>query len=80
VSPLKFFEYLATGKPIVATPLASILRYGEVACLAPDFDSFIEGIEKALANPEASRSVRLALAAKQTWNQRIEEISRILGE
>jgi len=80
VSPLKFFEYLATGKPIVATPLPSILRYSEVASLASDFDSFIEGIEKALANPEASRSVRLALAAKQTWNQRIEEISRVLGE
>lgn len=78
VSPLKFFEYLATGRPIVATPLPSILRYAQVAGLASDAAGFVAEIERALADPDAGRSLRIAIARRQTWEQRIEEIGELL--
>ncbi len=79
VSPLKFFEYLSTGKPIVATPLPSIQRYRHLAGLAPNAGAFIDAIETALQDPDSAREQRLDLARRQTWDQRIEEISRVLG-
>ncbi len=80
VSPLKFFEYLATGRPIVATPLPSLLRYGEIATLAGDARGFIEGIEKSISAGDEKRALRLELARRSTWDQRIEDISRLIEE
>lgn len=78
VSPLKFFEYLATGKPIVSTPLPSILPHADLTETASTPDEFVRGIERALADPAARRDQRLALARRNTWDHRIEEMSRAL--
>lgn len=78
VSPLKFFEYLATGKPIVSTPLPSILPHAELAEPASTPEEFARCIERALADPTAGRDRRLALARRNTWDHRIEEMSHAI--
>ena len=35
INPLKLKEYLATGKPVVATPLPEAVRLGEYLIVAP---------------------------------------------
>lgn len=88
VSPLKFFEYLGTGKPIVATPLPSLKSYKDLAMIAPQSkdapasaEAFIEGIERALRQPssgdEGTRR-RIEEARRHTWSQRLEEMCAIL--
>ena len=55
-SPLKLFEYMAAGKPIVATGVPSvleILRPGENSVVAPpdDAEEFLRGLRLVLGDP-----------------------------
>lgn len=47
--PMKFFEYLASGLPVVATDIASLQDYRSLARLVqPNPDCFLDAIESAL--------------------------------
>ena len=51
VFPMKFFEYLAAGLPVVASPLPALEVYGELHRRTANDDAFIAGIEEVLADP-----------------------------
>jgi len=82
MSPLKMFEYMASGTPIVATDLPSVrevLRDGENAVLvAPDEPrALATGIERMLGSVEsAARIGRRARddVARHTWTERVWRI------
>ena len=77
--PIKFNEYLASGKPVVSTALPSLLKFGDVASLAKDRDEFITYIENALAEKDpAFKEKRLEHAKKNTWEVRIGKIMALL--
>jgi len=89
MSPLKLFEYMAAGVPILATDLPSIrevLRHGENAWLVPPGDpkALTEGIRHLLENSNLAE--RLARQAKEdvrqyTWKRRAAVILRhVLGD
>ena len=46
-NPVKFYEYISAGKPIVATSLPELLPYSDFVYFASDAKSFVEKIEKA---------------------------------
>ena len=78
VFPIKFFEFLATGKPVIISPLPSLKEfYGEVL-VAESAEAFIAQceavIEQGRAASEAERERRVALAAEHSWPKRIGEI------
>ena len=85
-SPLKLFEYMAAGVPIVASDLPStreILSPGENALLVPPEDprALAGGIGKLLAHPSFAESLaKKALEDVQeyTWAKRAENIIRFL--
>ncbi len=88
MSPLKLFEYMATGVPIVATELPSvreILHHGRNAWLVPpeNPNALAEGIYHILKNPDLAR--RLARQAQEdvrryTWKRRAASIlQHVLG-
>lgn len=86
-SPLKLFEYMASGRPIVASDLPSlreVLRDGENAVLVKPDDSkaLAEGIQTILDDPALAS--RLAVQARRdvtayTWEQRAEKIMGFIG-
>jgi glycosyltransferase involved in cell wall biosynthesis len=86
-SPLKLFEYMALGKPIVASDLSAVrevLRDGETACLvkASDSTSLASGITKVLEHPDLAEQIaRRAFdaAASYTWARRAERLDALLG-
>ena len=81
-SPLKLFEYMAAGRPIVASDLPSlreVLRHGDNAWLVQPDDpaALAQGIQHLLAEP--TLAARLAAQAQEevqayTWEQRAERI------
>ena len=87
-SPMKLFEYMAAGVPIVATDLPSIhevLRHGENAWLVEpgNSEALAEGIHAVIENPELAK--RLAEHARQevekyTWERRAASILSFLGD
>nr|WP_243237156.1 glycosyltransferase [Heliobacterium chlorum] len=85
VNPVKVYEYLAAGKPVVSTALPEVTPFAPVVSVAKDEESFIEAVRNALAtdSPE-KRAERLALAEHHSWDARLEpmlqEIQQKLGE
>ncbi|MHC4789747.1 MAG: glycosyltransferase [Planctomycetota bacterium] len=74
--PLKTFEYLAAGKPVVATPLPSLLAepLGGAVTYAAGPQEFIRAIERHLADGDAGRQARQAVAARYCWAKRFCQI------
>jgi glycosyltransferase involved in cell wall biosynthesis len=75
IFPMKVYEYLAAGLPVVATPLPS-LEGVEGIVTAAGADDTLARLEELLAGdgPDA-RQARSRLAAKHSWDVRMEEIA-----
>jgi teichuronic acid biosynthesis glycosyltransferase TuaH len=74
VSPLKTYEYLAAGLAVVSTALPGVgavpghvWREGSVA-------GFVARVRAALRLTDSDRTARRALAAQETWDERLPEI------
>lgn len=79
--PLKFFEYLAAGLPVVTTEIPSLLSYKDYAIVARDHEEFIAGLSKALMdNDIALKQKRIEFARNNTWEQRVAEYSKIIEQ
>ncbi len=75
VSPLKFYEYLASGKPVVSVPLPEVKAFSGAVELAQTPDEFLQKIEAALASETPERqAARLRIAAANSWEQRVAEM------
>lgn len=78
---IKYFEYLAAGKPIVATPYFEWPEpYGRFVRICGEGGSLRDIFEDVYAhwNREHYDAAR-ALAADSTWHKRVEQVSRIIG-
>jgi glycosyltransferase involved in cell wall biosynthesis len=78
VNPVKLYEYLASGKPVVTTPLPEVLPHADVVSVAPA-PAFPEAVGAALAAGGAGASARIARAAENTWERRIESVRAALS-
>lgn len=76
--PLKFFEYLSAGKPVVMTPLPSLEAYYHLAHVAQaEPEAFSGSLERALAeSPDDPVRVRRIDEARQhDWNLQAERLA-----
>ncbi len=82
VSPLKFYEYLATGKPIISTPQPEqVLRYAPLLHIARTAAEFLSACEAALADTDPARAAaRMEEGRKSSWDARVAEMERVLTE
>lgn len=80
VNPVKLYEYLAAGKPVVATPLPELAPFAGIIYRAGDPESFRAAVEKAIAEdgPER-RERRFTAAAANSWDGRCREMADYLA-
>ncbi len=78
IFPMKAYEYLAAGLPVVATPLPS-LRAVEGISFAADAHDFAGHLERLMSedNP-AARATRSRLADGHSWEARMRQIAQLL--
>jgi GT2 family glycosyltransferase len=76
VDPVKFYEYAASGAPIVTSPLPEIDEHRHLMYQGDDPVSFELAIEAALVEDPALRRERIALARSNTWIDRYAEFDR----
>jgi glycosyltransferase involved in cell wall biosynthesis len=80
VFPMKVYEYLSAGLPVVATPLPALEGVAEVG-IAADADETVSLVEEALESdgPQARRE-RSTAAARHSWDARLAEIAAAVQE
>jgi len=75
VNPVKLYEYLAAGKPVVATPLPELKSFADITYLAANPEGFRATVEQALREdgPEL-RQRRFRAAEANSWDSRCREM------
>lgn len=80
--PLKLNEYLAVGKPVVASPQTAICKYfSDVVDIAYNYEDWLTTLERAVSQggvstPERRREV----AMSNTWDNRVDLLEKWLFE
>jgi glycosyltransferase involved in cell wall biosynthesis len=78
-SAIKVREYLATGKPVVISPLPEYEPMGDVLRIARTRDDFIRLVDDALVESDATAAARRqAAVASGTWDARAEWVSGLI--
>jgi glycosyltransferase involved in cell wall biosynthesis len=81
IFPLKLFEYLAAGVPVVAGGLPELADYADVIGVAASPSDYPGLVRDAITTDSAEkRAARVALAAENTWDTRVEQISGLVEE
>lgn len=74
-SPIKVREYLATGKPVVITPIFEYENLDGILRISRSYDDFIAKIEDAMRDTEEERAARQQTVKESTWDARANEVS-----
>ena len=79
--PRKVDEYLAMGKPTVATATKAMEVFREYTYLASNSEQFLGLVEKALHDKnEELKEKRIAFARSHTWKNSVGEIYSVIDE
>ncbi len=73
--PVKLYEYLSGGKPVVAVAMPELQNYRDQIYIADDREDFLDKLDRALLEDNAKLAAqRRALAKQHTWKSRQEII------
>ena len=78
VNPIKLYEYMACGKPVIATSWKELELLKSPAYLADSVDDFINGLKSSLRN-KGMESELIQFAKDHSWKVSFEKIINILN-
>jgi glycosyltransferase involved in cell wall biosynthesis len=72
-NPVKFFEYLSAGKPVVASRMPELRPFAGECFLYEGLHEFLDQVERALVEGDdpARVEARCAIAKGNTWDMRV---------
>ena len=78
MDPIKLYDYLASGKPIVSTPVAGVERFSDVVYVGATLETFIAGLGEAMQEDGHLKARRQAYARENSWSHRGAEMWDVL--
>jgi glycosyltransferase involved in cell wall biosynthesis len=77
--PIKLVEYLAAGRPIVATAIRAANEFADVVSIADTPAEFAAAIEQsAREDSDAARQTRVSRARPFSWDRRVDEMEQAI--
>jgi len=77
MSPIKLYEYLAGGKPVVTTDLPPVKEISERVLIASG-DDFPRAVLAALGMPSQAEEERLEFVRSNSWSVRLERMLQVI--
>lgn len=78
MSPLKIYEYLALGKPVIATDVAGVRMFQADIEIAGSKKEFLKAIERSFNTDSLQKQEqRIDRVSNHTWTDRVDEMMRI---
>jgi hypothetical protein len=74
MDPLKVYEYLAAGKPVVASGLADMGEPPGTVVRADGPERFVRAVMRALGERVGDRVDSRAFARARSWDRRVDEM------
>jgi glycosyltransferase involved in cell wall biosynthesis len=80
VNPVKLYEYLSMGKPVVAPFYDEISEFGDLIYLAISQQDFIDKVKLSLneTNNDWVKQIRIEFAKQNSWSSRVNSICKEL--
>ncbi len=80
-NPVKVYEYLGAGKPVVAVDVPETKQFGDLIRVGTNHEHFVAQVAAVLAEPasEVAIAERRAFAEQQTWHHRARDLARALN-
>ena len=82
INPLKLYEYLAAGPPIVGTPIRTLKEFTTAVQLASGVEEWSDALDHALRHADTApqgRAARRKIARRYDWNHLVHGIARALA-
>jgi len=82
IYPGKMHEYLASGNPVVSTPVRSVQEFKDVITIAGNAREWSMAIEQALGEKEKTperRAVRQNVAFQYDWQGLVDKVAHIIA-
>jgi len=78
--PLKFWEFMATGKPLVVAGLPELQQYENYILYAHAADEFVKHLKTATTATDTLGDDRRVLSREHTWDTRVARLQSFLTE
>jgi glycosyltransferase involved in cell wall biosynthesis len=79
LNPIKLWEYLAAGKPIVSRDVAGFRDYAAVVSIARSSAEFVRAMQAALEEPAGAGIARRELVRGHSWETRLDQVEAVLA-
>ncbi len=80
LNPIKLWEYLAGGKPIVSMDVAGFRDYPQFVRIAATTETFLEACEAALAEGQTGQAARQTETQQHSWESRLDAVEAVMRD
>jgi glycosyltransferase involved in cell wall biosynthesis len=82
INPTKALEYLATGKPVVSTPVKDVVRqYSDLVEIAKTAEDFVLAAERVMQHPDPTKIARgIEMAKRSSWESTVATMQGLIKE
>jgi glycosyltransferase involved in cell wall biosynthesis len=79
-NPIKAYEYMAAGRPVVSTDLPEVRKLDPYVLAAQSYEQFVELIQQSMDTTVSQRQIISQYARRFSWDQRFAQIYAMIAE